>query len=180
MDNFFLTATLAAAIQPCRVRPFEGREHPSLLGLPSKRARPEPPAARPPESRRLAYYAGAGRGRQEPRRGAPANPWIVLIRLTQDRRLMGRPLWAAAHTRLGPRLGPSAPNPLLIMGFGTDGPKKRVGRGVQPRSAKPRACLKRTFLTTACFERLAGVIVTVFRLCSVAGRAAGVRARRSR
>ena len=28
--------------------------------------------------------------------------------------------------------------------LGADGPKKGAGRGVQPRSAKPRACLNRT------------------------------------
>ncbi len=36
-----------------------------------------------------------------------------------------------------------APNPRIFMGFGADGPKKRAGCGVHPRSAKPSACLNR-------------------------------------
>ena len=64
---------------------------------------------------------------------------IVPIRLTQGRRLMGR---ALKGCRPYP-LGAMPQTPLFIMGFGADGPKKRVGRGVQPRSAKPRACLNR-------------------------------------
>jgi hypothetical protein len=51
----------------------------------------------------------------------------------------------------------------------------REGLGVALNKAVPWPAAK-----TACFERLAGVIVTVCRPCSVAGRAAGVRARRSR
>ncbi len=47
------------------------------------------------------------------------------------------------------------PNPFFIMGFGADGPKKRAGCGVQPRSAKPRACLNRigTLAITSCLLR---------------------------
>ena len=41
------------------------------------------------------------------------------------------PLWAMPQT------------PLTLMGFGADGPKKRAGCGVHPRSAKPTACLNR-------------------------------------
>ncbi len=50
-----------------------------------------------------------------------------------------------------------ASNPLIFLGFGAGGPKKRVGRGVQPRPAtflRPPKRASRRREPRACFNRI--------------------------